>query len=906
MTMAMQTLLVLVLVYVGLSVGRCVGPAPTPQGAKIDCPATDICNVTPLAKELKCNGTASCTATGEYSSTVTCYCTKKPDYCAQELEVGGACYNSTVDCVAMCTDMGMEELCKSKGSQTCSGSFSETVPGAAVDCRKATDRLAKCDFTTIPGYRSCTGSVTCLGGSYWSTLKCIKEECVGCSTPSPCQIALCMEGKCIVEAKSDGESCPSGVCSNGQCVEAKCAGPCSTCGKNGAQVALTGSLCFLNEIPGVCTADKRCAVLDDDCRSNPCPLGQTCYDNDRVVNQKFECRCPIGQEMGKAGCQPSACDALQQLHCFAEGKQCTATASGTQCAPPECQSMKACSDSCSLSPFTDHSGCLLGCSKPACPAITVMRECIPEDCEAEGLKMQKRKTCIQNVCLEVPCPLVTCPAPRLGCVLLPVVSGKGEELVDPFGCPLFPCGKEVCRSACSGEQRSVCAARVPRQDCMMLGTDPLCVPFSCPVAMCSPPPGCRYEKGTHEVDAMGCPLAPCGKLVCDTGCGSTCITCVNGNCTQRACPPKQACIPSPNCWYELSDAVGPDGCPLLPCGREVCSPTDICSSVQCEPGDKCVTMQGRGVCVRPRTSQKERIFFNEPACQKRVCPHGQVCVEGNGDAECVKEDEAMCNGCDEEGMQCVPVPVDFQGPTATTWKCIRKEEAPCARDLCSCKGTPCEEWEVCTVVNSTATCVARDPTPRDVCAQTVCKEGFKCRIVNHVAQCVSSSSRPQCVDQGCPPQHVCDNGECVELVCSPGCKAGEQCTLLGKWTACLPSDPCQTWEWPQGRVCRTDGDCAEGEVCPPFSNTLAEGKVSVHCTCDAGTGKVGSCANAVEEGRRYCTARAWSCAGANATWSRAQREWCCQHEQVGCPGYLCAGVGAEGPESWSGERREYC
>jgi len=201
--------------------------------------------------------------------------------------------------------------------------------------------------------------------------------------------------------------------------------------------------------------------------------------------------------------------------------------------------------------------------------------------------------------------------------------------------------------------------------------------------------------------------------------------CINGACTlpcgagEFICPKGQIC---------KDDWCIPDPCDADTCGALgwICKAGQCinpCLNVTC-PGtfDKCV----KGACV-------DTSCYNP----KNACPQGQVCVQGECQAD-------------------------------------------------PCVGVSCGTDSFC----SDGACVK-------LCDAVVCPSGEMCKVVSQSGSPVASCVKDACASQSCDAPYVCQDGTCVKDPCNTvSCPTGQIC-IAG---ACV-ADPCEKVTCPTGYSC---------------------------------------------------------------------------------------------------------
>eukprot|EP00659_Diplonema_papillatum_P001187 gene1187-1840_t len=964
--------------------------------------ANDSCSLLYDVALVTCSGRAFCAGEGVITTAdVDCWCA---DICTPSLCAGGPCYPRRVvpDAPGLvpstaCRTASLYSCCDPCATKVCPvpGEYCKTEevePCADGTCCKTAVCVGVCSHTTCePATEPCM-EVACEHGACLSRQADDRAPCTGIDGAT----GSCFGGLCFVGVEAPG-TCGQ-VCevpAPTECVSVDC--PAS----GGCPVTLREDwACARSEIEaptGYCTANGVCGAGNepvDDCNpASPCAETQVCWDADQTTNQVFECRCPPGMEQEggvclrplNATCSADAVAACDRKHLVCVDDDCAskpcpdvgAYRTNMCVLPAGCTfltvpALTLGSDRCPINP------CAFECPSTCTPAVLAECQALARGNVSRGPADGAVVGCAAELCIVAACPVARCPQPPFGCVLEQVLDNAGRVLTDESGCPVYPCGKERCRDECSVFNRAYCSALKPRKACEVLSnsdgsTDPICVPIRCPTAVCDTPLfGCRYAPLTPaQFDASGCPIYPCGALDCSAAAAVSVCTAAarrecaaqrqacfapapgREECATRICPAKHACIATVGCRFEPAPELGPDGCPLSPCGIEVCMPLPTCHSLSCDPAvfDSC----------RLRSTTGDPVCMGESrSCEEQACPEGQECIATPKGSIC--QEKTVCDGmqcpsgtqCAGNGTACVPggrancirqglnctatercVSVFPPGSIGTKWACVEPPSPSCDADACSCAGEPCAEPGDCTVfANGSFACLPHRTTVLDAshdwCSRVVCGEGRVCVVKYGKTQCTSILElavpvAAVVVEQvcTCAGSSICEpiTGRCVAAACAAPCGPYEVCVWLYGEPVCRQGNPCAGWQWPPATgLCRVDADCGDGEVCPSLSSKSLVGAVSEWCACDPRNGWPALCSDTVVRSHRFCVPQIWDCDAAPAVESTERNEWCCAVRQKNCIDPVKAAQGKpavrfncepdpttpEGPEAWPEAKKQYC
>eukprot|EP01059_Diplonema_ambulator_P022210 TRINITY_DN3725_c0_g1_i1.p1 TRINITY_DN3725_c0_g1~~TRINITY_DN3725_c0_g1_i1.p1 ORF type:complete len:1678 (+),score=263.09 TRINITY_DN3725_c0_g1_i1:14-5047(+) len=836
----------------------------------------------------------------------------------------------------------------------------QPIPGGDLICNGTVCRLVpesrekRCrttmSFTCNPATGKYDGQGACFDA-------CSLMECKEVLT-EPCRKWTCWEGQCIVVDRRNDVTCRNsnnvdGVCRAGVCVTQ----PEETCGQcvygpddcwykqcvSGQCVKMVraGWDCTTSANGlGVCDANGDCIALipaTTDCSSDPCDPDKFCFDPDGMVNSEYVCKClpeTVEDTSGECVTSSAVCNQMQTAVCEMDYKDCSLVGvlQTPTCVQRTCEfsSCPALPDVCAYVSTFDTD------PYDGCPASICEYECI-SDCDDDGVLYCETKSREEKqplvcttygwtsspTCVAVPCPTPRCRQPPWGCAYYAELDPRGDVRVDPTGCPIHPCGIQMCWPDCARDSRAACAAMTPRKDCVIdVDGSPLCVEFTCPIVDCSrPTPGCTYTDipGEQPLDDVGCPLYPCGipdcsaSETCSESQKSFCVlqhkTCVptvtttgaaSVVCVPKDCPlQRMGCVHTPGCLFASEIELGLDGCPIDTCGKEKCGAIDLCQTMTCTPGLHCKVVAGKPQCVTAGNSDN---------CANYACPSGTTCMmKDKNTAMCVPLSQVNCGGSCIGAQQCTPI---LEAGT-TTYQCTTPTQCS---DECSCSGSPCSVSEQCKVTTAGYECgVKREPAMLDPCGRVACPAGQECVVTGGQTACKEPSYNSQCGT--CNAGEHCYQGSCVSVTCAEPCDPGFTCMSTANYVpTCLKEDKCAGFVWPPvDGVCESDMDCPNDMVCPFMDRTSTVGLVSAWCECDSSTGGVWRCADSVLTDRRYCVPRIWDCSDLGAVVDAAQQvdqphekiKWCCEVRDVGCSSVNCDDASTP-PSTWTIDKAERC
>ncbi len=281
----------------------------------------------------KCDGCAEgkrCNADGDCQGGMSCQDGACGGGCVPQCD--GKCGGAGDDCGGTCEECPSGKWCDGQTCKTCNADThcgDDCVDCSSQDTNKAcVDGACGCTLAS-----DCKEAETCRNGSCVSVSECQSQDdcylgdwcdagqCVSCDSDEHCgfdcvdcsshvQNKACVDGKCACIDDmdcADGESCESGQC--------------------------TG--CVPN-------CDGKCGGADDGCDglcNNDCPVGQTCFGDQRCHSSSCELPsdCPDEFICYEGNCRYAAC--IIDGDCY-PGEKCL----GGLCTIPECSLDSDCTD----------------------------------------------------------------------------------------------------------------------------------------------------------------------------------------------------------------------------------------------------------------------------------------------------------------------------------------------------------------------------------------------------------------------------------------------------------------------------------------------------------------------------------------------------------------------------------
>eukprot|EP00041_Stephanoeca_diplocostata_P018880 m.399664 g.399664 ORF g.399664 m.399664 type:complete len:1193 (-) comp21152_c0_seq2:207-3785(-) len=244
----------------------------------------------------------------------------------------------------------------------------------------------------------------------------------------------------------------------------------------------------------------------------------------------------------------------------------------------------------------DQAGCPVNpCGQVICPSTT------PTAYPTTPATVGTGACCVQPV--PVTCPIPRCARPPSGCTYVP--SSAMSFTTTGVCCPTHPCGTLVCTSTSGPGRTSVAPATPPPgSTCYILSTT------GCPQVRCMDPPQWCMVDPALEWNGQGkcCHASPCRHVLQSTAN----VTCPARNplCASTSCEP-----PGQGCYIEYHDSLDSHGCPLQPCGVQVCV------SAQSVPPGTALPVQTTAVSLTPGAPCCERPVSIQCPVAMCVLPH---------------------------------------------------------------------------------------------------------------------------------------------------------------------------------------------------------------------------------------------------------------------------------------------
>ncbi|KAJ9470515.1 G-protein coupled receptor [Diplonema papillatum] len=626
------------------------------------------------------------------------------------------------------------------------------------------------------------------------------------------------------------------------------------CEQNGAAATLSGELCVSFGVVANATADP-CAAIR--CGNGACKVLHGTAGNEVCISQ---------------------CTAADEAKCAKDGATCNVTADGTkQCISDGVSCNRIGTDRCK----SWKAECQLMQGEPTCVVDGAPMNVSSLSCTSRALRLcgQEYKDCAVSVNGEESCIARQCPA--TGCTVKKPDCRRREEIGND-GCPLYPCDFN-CPAECSDADERKCALTaglstvLASTTCMKNNGVAVCEPAPCPQPRCATPAeGCRREDDDRVNELTGCPLFPCGKVICDSCTKEQRVRCATlydhirncvrvpdavtgtaaAECVAVECP-EVDCDPPMGCSYKAEEKPSLDeyGCRKNPCGKLKCD-TDECSASDqkacCDPSafasscKKCVMVGSNATCIDRPCAAASRMCLALPGCTYAAAPTiatTGVCdvADPCGKMTCEAYDACSAMNC-STGMACKLV--------GSVPKCVKVNDA--------CDDCPSGE---CKKRGGAIECIDRLP-----CDGVSCQDG---------TACVARDGKPVCVNAHSAPCGGCAAGEeCVSkrqgsrggsIVTEFVCEKKEEKALCSLDECACSGDPCATGE---ACVVRKSGEheCVELED----KDVEVTGCNAVICAADevckveAGVPKCAADADAVCRGTwcpegQYCSKLAGGC-----------------------------------------------
>jgi hypothetical protein len=633
---------------------------------------------------------------------------------------------------------------------------------------------------TMNAGRSSFAAATIIDGTTWKQLAIGGTSCSFLSGKSSCTYPTYEEILALMpngEACSSDSTCASGMCRDGVCCNADCAGQCQYCkdsGSIGTCKTITGvpraprSACPAPNT-GVCGYQcnganaTACEAPTTSCGAATCSGGYQTTQS--VCSGTGACTAGSKTACGKYACNTTACftSCTTNTQCAA-GYRCDVTGlcvssglPGAECAiTSDCQAGNYCVDfvccttsSCSSGMKCNNAGAMGTCKLPYGSACTT----------------STAASCPTGFCADGVCCDSACTGQCEQC------SGSGACLPVPSGSSPAaghtPCtGTGSCQSKCDGSTRTACGP--------FPNTTTVCAAASCN-------PTARTATPTRYCDGLGaCPSAAassCGGYTCDTtACRTSCVD--STACAAGYYCGGGVCVPTGAAGTACSDGAQ--------CSTGFCVDGACCTASSCPSGFSC-SATSTGVCKKAVGTA----CATTTECGSGFCVDG-VCCDGACGGQC-----EACNVGGSEGLcsAVVGAPKGTRAACTGTGTCAAQcdgsNRTSCAAPpgtLTVCGAETCSggSWTKTSTCNGAGACVSPSPVScvPYVCGTTSCK-----------TSCFASTD--------CASGYACKDGICVTT--------GELGTLCADATQCK-SGKCTAG--PGGKnVCCTVDSCASGTVC---------------------------------------------------------------------------------------------
>ncbi|UYV71427.1 dp [Cordylochernes scorpioides] len=630
------------------------------------------------------------------------------------------------------------------------------------------------------------------------------------------------------------------------------------CGVNSHCVYGAPNKCECN--PGFSGNPYRLCSSVQRCDTNTCGTNANCVEG----RQRLDCVCPVGYQGNPfLGCSDvNECLQSTGTSPCGSGATCINTVGSYHCVCPagttgnplfSCTTPRVCQPG---------QGCPCGPTTP-CPAGERCRNGICLDA-CEGVRCGPNAHCLGGSCA---CIEGTEGQPsnlNTGC-RVPTTTSSPHACLDDNGCPVHTkcrpdhVGINQCYDVCIDVQcgrNAICSGHGHTHACQ------------CPPATTGDPNDlirgcqplrrdiCQVSADCH--DNQVCKprqdgIRDCIDVCLDPRCG------LNANCVGRGHRPVCECPlgfsgnphdathgcqpPARDLCSTNADCAGDEACTAvsLPSGIKDC--IRVCIDQRCGPNAHCVGKLHRPICeCRPG-------FLGNPndplrGCQppspnecenNKGCPDYAVCRVGDNN---IKKCYDVCKGtncgpnaqCVGKGQravcECLP---GYEGnPTDFLYGCIAPPQDVCHTD------SSCPEDHVCLLTtNGIKDCV-------DVCQTYHCGPNAQCLGRNHHAECrcpSGYSGDPLSMDRGCQLDQCIKDADCPDSSqckinregfreCFDACegrRCGPNAACVGTrhrgHCECKPGFEGNGEDLHQGcrprDLCRTEGDCAENQVCRP-------------------------------------------------------------------------------------------
>ena len=512
------------------------------------------------------------------------------------------------------------------------------------------------------------------------------------------------------------------------------------------------------------------------------------------------------------------------------------------------------------------------CMMPPCAAGTTdcIGECMeqkPQECGGKaGLQCPDGHSCFlgtqcagivdcMGICKkDVPDtkpPVVTCSMMRCGAGYVCEDSAKGGECVPsaaPATRPSTPDTKPPTAMQCGGiagfrcpaayECVKTCGPNV--SDCM--GTCEMITKTAAPGT--KSPAECKDgEKKQKDCNTCTCRkgMFVCTEKACEQRCGGIGgLRCPVGFKCEGSCPPGMT-----DCMGTCKEDRPVSG--KVCKSSDDCAKSEFCRQVQDAKSSGC----GKEMVCTPRAKKGDMCGGYTTPCYHSVCLSSLKCVTSqmimDAPGTCVEPILAVGEVCRVEDVttwMAVDRSVDCPKGTKCTMQGDSKEWKCVVSSVARCVPTSCGDEEKCVIEKGSVRCIA--PTVDDKCnlkmdrsilcaAGGLCQKGYACT--------------------GC--QQTCKCDVRGNKVCTKECRP--TCEKVDDKTDCM-TEPVSEWDT---LGCRTYS-------CFGFTRSASIEEMKYCC----------------EKTGRYCKKDEddkFDCKSDPKGWSFAQRKWCCEERQVGCP-----------------------
>ena len=485
--------------------------------------------------------------------------------------------------------------------------------------------------------------------------------------------------------------------------------------------------------------------------------------------------------------------------------------------------------------------------------------------------------CVAKMAPVVDCANVKCQAGYV-CEVIQNAAGILPECVPvpTSDCSTFKCLAGTVCQMFKGSNGAYPECVSPANDCASLN--------------CLPGTVCELIQGSsgsfYECVAKMAPVVDCANVKCQAGYVCEVI--------KNAAGILPECVPVPTSDCSTFKCLAGTVCQMFKGSNgaypECVSPANDCASLNCLPGTVCKLMQGSSgsfyECfpdVRTQNCEKDDDCEADKFCRTKSLSSGKCGTE----MVCVKRSK--------EGESCGGfTPSCEYDICLSSLKCIAKEDNINLPG--SCMKSELSEGDICRVdskmiisMDRSSDCPAGTKCTRDVnskewlcvksnairCNPSSCKEGEYCSVEGGNVKCIAPGIDKKC-DLKTNDVVLCGSGRtCKKGFSCSGCQQTCKCDVNGKKVC--------------SRDCRPSCERIEEK-----SECLAE---SVSKWNSLGC-KTFSCYNSVKspslEEMRYCCEKTgryckedekdqFDCRSDPKGWRFAQRKWCCEEKQVGCP-----------------------